>query len=104
MEGALIDPFGFLHRYSGRRPLLKRDPESLACCLATANRRSSREFTGRLYIATRRDVGRDRYYWRHAVADAVLSFSPYGVILMAGTRLSRSTTSTAGHSASIITR
>ena len=83
MEGA-VDSIhsGFLHRYSvGDDPLLKRDPESLAMLrgdpkpkfLPTAS-------PGGLCVATRRDVGEDKYYWRVTqwLAPCFGFFPPYG--------------------------
>ena len=83
MEGA-VDSIhsGFLHRYSvGDDPLLKRDPGSLAMIrgdsrpafLPTAS-------PGGLYVATRRNAGTDRHYWRVTqwLMPCFSFFPPYG--------------------------
>ena len=67
MEGALDSVHsGFLHRHSvADDPLLKRDPESLAMLLADRKPKIVPEVSpAGLYVATRRNVGEDRYYWR----------------------------------------
>jgi nitrite reductase/ring-hydroxylating ferredoxin subunit len=83
MEGALDSIHsGFLHRYSvAGDPLLKRDPESLAMLLA--DRRPKIVPTASpagLYVATRRDVGTERYYWRVTqwLMPCFSFFPPYG--------------------------
>jgi phthalate 4,5-dioxygenase oxygenase subunit len=83
MEGALDSIHsGFLHRYSvADDPLLKRDPESLAMLLG--DRRPKivpRDSPAGLYVATRRDVGTDRYYWRVTqwLMPCFSFFPPYG--------------------------
>jgi len=83
MEGALDSIHsGFLHRYSvADDPLLKRDPESLAMLLG--DRRPKIMPTASpagLYVATRRDVGTDRYYWRVTqwLMPCFSFFPPYG--------------------------
>lgn len=67
MEGGL-DSFHstFLHRMSvGDDPLLKRDPTSAALLKADPHPVFvPLESPGGLYIATRRNAGEDRYYWR----------------------------------------
>jgi phenylpropionate dioxygenase-like ring-hydroxylating dioxygenase large terminal subunit len=67
MEGGL-DSFHstFLHRMSvGDDPLLKRDPVSAALLKADPHPAFvPLESPGGLYIATRRNAGDDRYYWR----------------------------------------
>src|SRR3989454_5059098 len=67
MEGALDSIHsGFLHRHSvADDPLLKRDPSSLAMLLADRHPKIVPTVSpAGLYVATRRDVGTDRYYWR----------------------------------------
>src|SRR5260221_1278938 len=67
MEGALDSIHsGFLHRHSvADDPLLKRDPESLKMLLADRHPKILPTVSpAGLYVATRRDVGADRYYWR----------------------------------------
>src|SRR6266853_1818607 len=67
MEGALDSIHsGFLHRHSvADDPLLKRDPQSLAMLLADRHPKIVPTVSpAGLYVATRRDVGTDRYYWR----------------------------------------
>jgi len=83
MEGALDSIHsGFLHRYSvADDPLLKRDPESLAMLLG--DRRPKvvpSDSPAGLYVATRRDVGSDRYYWRVTqwLMPCFSFFPPYG--------------------------
>ena len=83
MEGALDSIHSsFLHRHSvADDPLLKRDSESLAMLrgdskpvfVPTAS-------PGGLYIATRRNVGADRYYWRVTqwLMPCFSFFPPYG--------------------------
>ncbi len=83
MEGALDSIHsGFLHRYSvAEDPLLKRDPESLAMLLGDRKPKIFPENSpAGLYIATRRDVGRDRYYWRVTqwLMPCFSFFPPYG--------------------------
>src|SRR5258708_22431747 len=58
--------WGFLHRHSvADDPLLKRDPQSLAMLLADRHPKIVPTVSpAGLYVATRRDVGTDRYYWR----------------------------------------
>ncbi len=67
MEGGL-DSFHstFLHRMSvGDDPLLKRDPKSAALLKADPHPVFvPLESPGGLYIATRRNAGENRYYWR----------------------------------------
>src|SRR6266853_793644 len=83
MEGALDSVHsGYLHRHSvADDPLLKRDPASLAMLLA--DRHPKIVPTGSpagLYVATRRDVGTDRYYWRVTqwLMPCFSFFPPYG--------------------------
>jgi phenylpropionate dioxygenase-like ring-hydroxylating dioxygenase large terminal subunit len=67
MEGALDSIHsGFLHRHSvADDPLLKRDPDSLALLLADRKPKIVPEVSpAGLYVATRRNAGEDRYYWR----------------------------------------
>jgi len=83
MEGALDSIHsGFLHRYSvAADPLLKRDPENLAMLLGDRKPKIFPENSpAGLYIATRRDVGRDRYYWRVTqwLMPCFSFFPPYG--------------------------
>jgi hypothetical protein len=83
MEGALDSIHsGFLHRYSvAEDPLLKRDPESLAMLLGDRKPKIVPENSpAGLYIATQRDVGRDRYYWRVTqwLMPCFSFFPPYG--------------------------
>ena len=83
MEGA-VDSIhsGFLHRYSvGDDPLLRRDPQSLALMLADKKPRFIPTASpGGLYVATRRDAGEDRYYWRITqwLLPCFSFFPPYG--------------------------
>ena len=83
MEGA-VDSIhsGFLHRYSvGDDPLLKRDPESLAMIRGDAKPAFLPTASpGGLYVATRRNVGSDRYYWRITqwLMPCFSFFPPYG--------------------------
>src|SRR6266851_7246337 len=109
MEGALDSIHsGFLHRHSvADDPLLKRDAASLAMLLADRRPKIVPTVSpAGLYVATRRDVGTDRYYWRVTqwLMPCFSFFPPYGDNPTAATRSSRSTTSAAGHSASTITR
>jgi nitrite reductase/ring-hydroxylating ferredoxin subunit len=83
MEGALDSIHsGFLHRYSvAEDPLLKRDPESLAMLLGDRKPKIMPEISpGGLYVATRRNVGRDLYYWRVTqwLMPCFSFFPPYG--------------------------
>jgi phthalate 4,5-dioxygenase oxygenase subunit len=83
MEGALDSVHsGFLHRYSvAADPLLKRDPESLAMLLADRHPKIVPTVSpAGLYVATRRDVGTDRYYWRVTqwLMPCFSFFPPYG--------------------------
>src|SRR5262245_27945885 len=83
MEGALDSIHsGFLHRYSvADDPLLKRDPESLAMLLGDRRPKIVPEVSpAGLYVATRRDVGTDRYYWRVTqwLMPCFSFFPPYG--------------------------
>src|SRR5882672_6540876 len=83
MEGALDSVHsGFLHRYSvADDPLLKRDPESLEMLLADRHPKIVPEVSpAGLYVATRRDVGADRYYWRVTqwLMPCFSFFPPYG--------------------------
>src|SRR5881296_1427162 len=83
MEGALDSIHsGFLHRHSvADDPLLKRDPESLAMLLADRRPKIVPTVSpAGLYIATRRDVGTDRYYWRVTqwLMPCFSFFPPYG--------------------------
>jgi phenylpropionate dioxygenase-like ring-hydroxylating dioxygenase large terminal subunit len=67
MEGGLDSIHStFLHRYSvGEDPLLKRDPVSAALLQADPLPVFiPAESPGGLYIATRRNAGDERYYWR----------------------------------------
>lgn len=77
-----FDPSGFLHRYSvADDPLLKRDPESLAMLLADRHPKIVPTVSpAGLYVATRRDVGTDRYYWRVTqwLMPCFSFFPPYG--------------------------
>jgi phenylpropionate dioxygenase-like ring-hydroxylating dioxygenase large terminal subunit len=83
MEGA-VDSIhsGFLHRYSvGDDPLLKRDPESLAMIRGdTKPAFLPTPSPGGLYVATRRNAGADRYYWRVTqwLMPCFSFFPPYG--------------------------
>jgi hypothetical protein len=83
MEGA-VDSIhsGFLHRYSvGDDPLLKRDPESLAMIRGdTKPAFRPTASPGGLYVATRRNVGPDRHYWRITqwLMPCFSFFPPYG--------------------------
>jgi phthalate 4,5-dioxygenase len=83
MEGA-VDSIhsGFLHRYSvGDDPLLKRDPESLAMIRGdTKPAFLPTPSPGGLYVATRRNVGPKRYYWRVTqwLMPCFSFFPPYG--------------------------
>src|SRR5258708_9463861 len=58
--------WGCHHRHSvADDPLLKRDPQSLAMLLADRHPKIVPTVSpAGLYVATRRDVGTDRYYWR----------------------------------------
>jgi phthalate 4,5-dioxygenase len=83
MEGALDSIHsGFLHRYSvADDPLLKRDPESLAMLLGDRRPKIMPAVSqAGLYVATRRDVGSDRYYWRVTqwLMPCFSFFPPYG--------------------------
>ena len=83
MEGALDSIHsGFLHRHSvADDPLLKRDPESLAMLLADRHPKLVPTLSpAGLYVATRRDVGADRYYWRVTqwFMPCFSFFPPYG--------------------------
>jgi len=83
MEGALDSIHsGFLHRYSvADDPLLKRDPESLAMLLGDRRPKITPAVSqAGLYVATRRDVGSDRYYWRVTqwLMPCFSFFPPYG--------------------------
>jgi phthalate 4,5-dioxygenase oxygenase subunit len=83
MEGALDSIHsGFLHRHSvADDPLLKRDPESLAMLLADRHPKVVPEVSpAGLYVATRRNVGKDRYYWRVTqwLMPCFSFFPPYG--------------------------
>src|SRR2546425_1555775 len=83
MEGALDSIHsGFLHRYSvADDPLLKRDPASLAMLLADRHPKIVPMVSpAGLYVATRRDVGTDRYYWRVTqwLMPCFSFFPPYG--------------------------
>jgi len=83
MEGALDSIHsGFLHRYSvADDPLLKRDPESLAMLLGDRRPKIVPTVSpAGLYVATRRDVGTDRYYWRVTqwLMPCFSFFPPYG--------------------------
>src|SRR6266853_6532663 len=83
MEGALDSIHsGFLHRHSvADDPLLKRDPESLSMLLADRHPKILPTVSpAGLYVATRRDVGADRYYWRVTqwLMPCFSFFPPYG--------------------------
>ncbi len=83
MEGALDSIHsGFLHRHSvADDPLLKRDPSSLAMLLADRHPKVVPTVSpAGLYVATRRDVGTDRYYWRVTqwLMPCFSFFPPYG--------------------------
>src|ERR1700704_5524793 len=83
MEGALDSIHsGFLHRYSvADDPLLKRDPDSLALLLADRKPKIIPEVSpAGLYVATRRNAGEDRYYWRVTqwLMPCFSFFPPYG--------------------------
>jgi hypothetical protein len=83
MEGALDSVHsGFLHRHSvADDPLLKRDPESLKMLLADRHPKILPTVSpAGLYVATRRDVGADRYYWRVTqwLMPCFSFFPPYG--------------------------
>ncbi len=83
MEGALDSIHsGFLHRHSvADDPLLKRDPSSLAMLLADRHPKIVPTVSpAGLYVATRRDVGTDRYYWRVTqwLMPCFSFFPPYG--------------------------
>jgi phthalate 4,5-dioxygenase len=83
MEGALDSIHsGFLHRHSvADDPLLKRDPESLAMLLQDRRPKIMPTVSpAGLYVATRRDVGTDRYYWRVTqwLMPCFSFFPPYG--------------------------
>src|SRR6266705_1390498 len=83
MEGALDSIHsGFLHRHSvAADPLLKRDPASLAMLLADRHPKIVPTVSpAGLYVATRRDVGTDRYYWRVTqwLMPCFSFFPPYG--------------------------
>jgi len=83
MEGALDSVHsGFLHRHSvADDPLLKRDPESLEMLLADRHPKILPTVSpAGLYVATRRDVGADRYYWRVTqwLMPCFSFFPPYG--------------------------
>jgi phthalate 4,5-dioxygenase oxygenase subunit len=83
MEGALDSIHsGFLHRYSvAGDPLLKRDPQSLAMLLGDRRPKIVPTVSpAGLYVATRRDVGTDRYYWRVTqwLMPCFSFFPPYG--------------------------
>jgi phthalate 4,5-dioxygenase len=83
MEGALDSIHsGFLHRYSvADDPLLKRDSLSLAMLLADRKPKIVPEISpAGLYVATRRNVGTDRHYWRVTqwLMPSFSFFPPYG--------------------------
>jgi len=83
MEGALDSIHSsFLHRHSvADDPLLKRDPESLAMLRGDSNPVFVPTASpGGLYVATRRNVGADRYYWRVTqwLMPCFSFFPPYG--------------------------
>jgi phthalate 4,5-dioxygenase oxygenase subunit len=83
MEGALDSIHsGFLHRHSvADDPLLKRDPQSLAMLLADRKPKIVPEVSpAGLYVATRRNAGEDRYYWRVTqwLMPCFSFFPPYG--------------------------
>ncbi len=83
MEGALDSIHsGFLHRYSvADDPLLKRDPESLAMLQGDRHPKIMPTVSpAGMYVATRRDVGTDRYYWRVTqwLMPCFSFFPPYG--------------------------
>src|SRR5438445_3590663 len=89
MEGALDSIHsGFLHRHSvADDPLLKRDPSSLAMLLADRHPKIVPTVSpAGLYVATRRDVGTDRYYWRVTqwLMPCFSFCSPYGDTPSAG--------------------
>ncbi len=72
----------FLHRYSvGDDPLLKRDPESAAMMQADPRPVFLPSLSpGGLHVATRRNVGDDRYFWRvtQFLMPCFNLFPPYG--------------------------
>jgi phthalate 4,5-dioxygenase len=83
MEGALDSVHsGFLHRHSvADDPLLKRDPESLSMLLGDPHPKLMPTVSpAGLYVATRRDVGEDRFYWRVTqwFMPCFSFFPPYG--------------------------
>jgi phthalate 4,5-dioxygenase len=83
MEGALDSIHsGFLHRHSvADDPLLKRDPASRALLEADRNPKFVPTVSpAGLYVATRRDAGADRYYWRVTqwLMPCFSFFPPYG--------------------------
>lgn len=83
MEGALDSIHSsFLHRHSvADDPLLKRDSQSLAMLRGDAKPAFVPTASpGGLYVATRRNVGRDRYYWRVTqwLMPCFSFFPPYG--------------------------
>ncbi len=83
MEGALDSIHsGFLHRHSvADDPLLKRDSLSLAMLRADRHPKIVPTVSpAGLYVATRRDVGTDRYYWRVTqwLMPCFSFFPPYG--------------------------
>src|SRR5258708_15948515 len=62
-------------------PLLNRDPESLKMLLADGHPKILPTVSpAGLYVATRRDVGADRYYWRVTqwLMPCFSFFPPYG--------------------------
>ena len=83
LEGALDSIHsGFLHRHSvAGDPLLKRDPESLAVMRGdTKPKFVPAASPGGLYVATRRNAGGDKHYWRVTqwLMPCFSFFPPYG--------------------------
>ena len=83
LEGALDSIHSsFLHRYSvADDPLLKRDPASLALIRGdTKPKFMPAASPGGLYVATRRNAGADKYFWRVTqwLMPCFSFFPPYG--------------------------